>query len=178
MRRTKIALATVLALTLMSACGGDDDAGGTDTTDAPDAPDETTEQTDAPEVDTTAATGDDAAEQAAAMAALEQFFTLYSQQDFDGAAALLENGETFRESFQTLYDSFNVGANALGAAATEATLLPDAEAEVIYDLSFGGTVVLTAASGLMVKEDGQWKLAESSWNALVKLSTTAATTVP
>ncbi|MET1000952.1 MAG: hypothetical protein ABWZ15_04015 [Acidimicrobiia bacterium] len=168
-RRVAIA-AAILTLVVAAGCGGDDDdddAGGSETTETT-APAEATETTDTP--DTTAAVVDEEAEKAAAGAALEQFFTAFSAADFVTAAALLENGDELQPTMQGLYDTFMVATNALGAAAKSETLTSADEAEVIYDLSFGGAVALPDTSALMVKEDGQWKVSESTWNALLALA--------
>jgi hypothetical protein len=176
MRRKTIAIAATLVFTL-AACGGDDDdsgdGGDTETTEAPSG-DETT----APP--TTEAAVDEAAEQEEAMTALEAFFTAFSQGDFDAAAVELENGEELKATFQDLYDGFAVADNALRAEALEATIINDTEAEVVYDLYFGATPdpVLPATSALMANVDGEWKVAESTWNALLELGATSATTVP
>ena len=165
MRRQRWAAvaAALLMLAVLAGCGGDDD----DSTDGTTRP-ETVPSTEATP-DTTAAPVDEAADQAAASAALEEFFAAYSAADFTRAAELLENGDTLQSTFQGLYDTFNVGSSALGAAAKSATIDGD-EAEVVYDLSFGGSVALPDSSALMVREDGQWKVTESTWNALLALA--------
>ena len=168
-RRVPIA-AALLTLVVAAGCGGDDDdddAGGSETAETT-APAEEPDTTDAPE--TTAAAVDDAAEQAAAAAALEEFFAAYSAADFARAAELLENGEELQSTFQGLYDTFMVATSALGADAKAVTLIGTDEAEAVYDLSFGGAVALPDTSALMVKEDGQWKVSESTWNALLALA--------
>jgi hypothetical protein len=176
MRRTTIAIATALVLTL-AACGGDDDdsgdGGDTDATEAP-----ASEETTSPP--TTEAEVDEAAEKEEAMTALENFFTAFSEGDFDAAAVELENGEELKPTFQDLYDGFAVASNALRAEATDATIINDTEAEVIYDLYFGAAAdpALPATSALMANVEGQWKVAESTWNALLALGAASATTVP
>ena len=164
------ALLTLVTLVVAAGCGGDDDdddAGGSEATETT-APADTDTTAAAPE--TTAAAVDEAAEQAAAGTALEEFFAAFSAADFARAAELLENGEELQPTMQGLYDTFMVGTSALGATTKAVTLIGPDEAEVVYDLSFGGAVALPDTSALMVKEDGQWKVSESTWNALLALA--------
>src|SRR5262245_12234732 len=125
MRRRRYAamIATLVTFSVIAGCSADDTSDTTATTTTP-----TTEA--APE--TTAAPVDEAAQAAAAMTAVEDFFGAYGTGDFDRAEQLLQNGAALRPTFQGLYDSFNVAASALSADAKSATFTSPDQGEVIY----------------------------------------------
>lgn len=141
----------LVALTLM-ACGGggdDDDAAPTTTT-----------TTAAP----TTTTIDTAAEEAAAGQVAVDFFAAFGAKDADGAAALMENGETHKPKIAhcaNLADAFT------GIEMKTVVLDGTEKATLTYDIiGPDGAPLVEGSQGASLKIDGEWKVAETTFLSL------------
>lgn len=144
----------IVALTALVACGGGDDSDeSADTTTAP-----TT--TEAP----TTTTIDTAAEEAAAGQVAIDFFAAFAAKDADGAAALMENGETHKPKIAHCANL----ADAFTGIEMKTIVLDDAEkATLTYDiLGPDGTPLVEGSQGASLKIDGEWKIAETTFLSL------------
>ena len=79
--------------------------------------------------------------------------------------ALLQNGSTFATAISGLSGL----VSKLGAKVTNVTLNSATTATVTYNLTAGGSSLLTGQSGTAVLENGVWKVGDASLCGLLKL---------
>ena len=144
--------ATLVAVTLLSACGGD----GDDTSDST-QPDETTT------TEATTTTADAAAEEEAVSAVLTEFFALAGQGDLEGASALNENPDYALP--RLLHCEALVKGVTIEMISVE---LVDAEtASALFKiLGPDGGVLLAESGGGAVKVDGEWLVSDNTFRSL------------
>jgi hypothetical protein len=151
--------ATLVAVTLLSACGGGDD---------PKA-DETTTTTEA-----TTTTVDPAAEKEAVGALLTHFFALAGQGDLEGASALIENGDAALPRLVHCADL--VKGVTIEMTSVELT---DAEhATAVFAILKDGAVLLAESGGGAVKVDGGWLVSENTFLSLYDAAKDSCTGTP
>jgi hypothetical protein len=146
------AVGALVALSLLAACGSDDDGDTADVTTTA-APEETT---------TTEAAVDPAAEEAAVEAVLTEFFSLVGQGDFAGASALIENGEEAEPKLVHCADL--VSGVTIEVASVELTDPENATA--LFAILKDGAVLLPESGGGAVKVDGEWLVSENTFLSL------------
>jgi nitrogenase subunit NifH len=152
--------ATLVTVTLLSACGGGDD---------PKA-DETTTTTEA----TTTTTLDPAAEQDEVGALVTTFFRLAGEGDLEGAAAMIENGEAALP--RLIHCADLVKGVTVEVKSVELT---DAEhATVLYDILKDGAVLLAGSGGGAVKVDSGWLVSENTFLSLYDAAKDSCTGTP
>jgi hypothetical protein len=81
--------------------------------------------------------------------------------------ALLQNGSTFEvaiKAFASLPLASGIGAKVTGVTVDSAT-----SATVTYDITSGGTSLLSGQKGTAVYQDGTWKVGDASLCGLFKL---------
>jgi hypothetical protein len=79
--------------------------------------------------------------------------------------ALLQNGSTFATAISGLSGL----VSKLGAKVTNVTLNSATTATVTYNLTAGGSSLLTGQTGTAVLENGVWKVGDASLCGLLKL---------
>ncbi len=82
-------------------------------------------------------------------------------------AALLENGSKF-EAAITAFASLPL-ASGIGATVTDVTVNSATSATVTYNITSGGTSLLSGQKGTAVYQDGTWKVGDASLCGLFKL---------
>jgi purine-cytosine permease-like protein len=93
----------------------------------------------------------------------EKFFN--SSTPTSQRVALLQNGSTFATAISGLSGL----VSKLGAKVTNVTLNSATTATVTYNLTAGGSSLLTGQTGKAVLEDGVWKVGDASLCGLLKL---------
>lgn len=153
-RRVIVATVAVAALLALAGCGGSSGAGSgggsAGGSSSPTAP---------PSAQSTAA----------ATAAISQAYQTFFSPSSSVAerADVLQDGQRFLPTIQQF-----VGvplAKAASAKVTKVTLTDSTQAAVTYDISEGGNPVLPNASGQAVKQNGAWKVADSTLCGLISL---------
>ena len=81
--------------------------------------------------------------------------------------ALLQNGSRFASAIKA-FSSLPL-ANGIGAKVTAVTLTSATTATVTYNITAGGTALLSNQSGTAVYQDGVWKVGSPSLCGLFKL---------
>jgi hypothetical protein len=102
---------------------------------------------------------------AAITANWEKFFS--SSTPASQKAALLQNGSTFASAisdFTQLPLASGIGAKVTKVAVSSSTM-----ATVTYNITSGGTSLLSGQTGTSVYQDGTWKVGDASLCALFKL---------
>jgi hypothetical protein len=144
---------------LLAACGGDDG-----------------EETTAEETTTTEATTTTVAEEDVAEAVTGVYLAFF--EDFKGDPALLEDGDAFAKEIPEMQQrSKDAGGitvevkkvTALDAAGCDAAGVPSPCAEVFFDLVVAGTPAVPDQTGYAIQEDGEWKVAKTTFCALASL---------
>jgi len=79
--------------------------------------------------------------------------------------ALLQNGNAFAGAIGSLSHL----VSGLGAKVTGVTVTSPTTATVTYNLTAGGSTLLSGQTGTAVYEDGVWKVADASLCGLIKL---------
>jgi hypothetical protein len=79
--------------------------------------------------------------------------------------ALLQNGSAFAGAIGSLSGL----VSGLGAKVTAVTVTSPTTATVTYNLTAGGSTLLSGQTGTAVYEDGVWKVADASLCGLIKL---------
>jgi len=80
-------------------------------------------------------------------------------------AALLQNGSAFAGAIGSLSHL----VSGLGAKVTAVTVTSPTTATVTYNLTAGGSTLLSGQTGTAVYEDGVWKVSDASLCGLLKL---------
>ena len=80
---------------------------------------------------------------------------------------LLQNGSTFAGAITALYKL--PIASGIGAKVTKVTVTSPTSATVVYDITSGGTPLLSGQTGTAVYEGGTWKVGDASLCSLIKL---------
>ena len=80
-------------------------------------------------------------------------------------AALLQNGSAFAGAIGSLSHL----VSGLGAKVTAVTVTSPTTATVTYNLTAGGSTLLSGQTGTAVYEDGVWKVSDTSLCGLLKL---------
>lgn len=146
--------ATLAAVTLLSACGGDDDTSGQ------------------PEATTT--TVDAEAEKAAVGALLTEFFGLAGQGKLEDAAALIENGEAALPRLVHCEELVKgVTIEMTSVELTDAT-----NATALFAILKDGAVLLAESGGGAVKVDGEWLVSENTFLSLYDAAKDSCTGTP
>lgn len=144
------AAAALVATTLAAACGGDDDGGDAD------------EPTTTTVAETTTTALDEAAATADINETLVAFFAALSEGDLDGATAMLQNGEEYREEMVHCADlTAGVSVEPKTVEFTD-----DVTATTTFDILIGGAVVLEGAGGGAANVDGVWLVSENTFLSL------------
>jgi hypothetical protein len=94
----------------------------------------------------------------------EKFFS--SSTPTSQRVALLQNGS----SFATAINSLSHLVSGLGATVTAVTVNSPTSATVTYNLTAGGSSLLSGQTGKAVYENGVWKVGDASMCALLKLA--------
>ncbi|WP_280385513.1 hypothetical protein [Nocardia wallacei] len=142
----------IVAVGVVAGCGSDDESPSPASTSA------------------SAAAGTAAAQaDPATTKAVTEVYTAF----FNGAtppqqkAAVVQNGEVFRPILEAQAANPQAQGTSVTVAAVEPTD-PD-HADVTYTLSVGGTPMLPDQTGQAVRENGQWKVATSTFCALLAI---------
>jgi hypothetical protein len=153
------------AAALLGACGGggDDDDG-----------DAAGSGAEAEDTTTTAAEVDEEAEKAAVSAVLTEFFSLVGQGDFDGASALIENGEAAKPRLVHCADL--VSGVSIEMASVD--LVDEETASAIFAIKRGDAVLLPESGGGAVKVDGEWLVSENTFLSLYDAAKDSCTGPP
>ena len=153
------------AAALLGACGGGDDDDG-DAAGSEAGPEETTT--------TEAAEADPEAEKEAVSAVLTEFFSLVGQGDFDGASALIENGEAAKPRLVHCADL--VSGVSIEMATVD--LVDEETASATFAIKRGEEVLLPESGGGAVKVDGEWLVSENTFLSLYDAAKDACTGPP
>jgi purine-cytosine permease-like protein len=111
-----------------------------------------------------AATSNAAASAAQISANWEKFFS--SSTPTSQRVALLQNGT----AFATAIGSLTHLVNGLGATVTSVTVNSPTSATVTYNLTAGGSSLLSHQTGTAVYESGVWKVGDASLCGLLRLA--------
>ena len=95
----------------------------------------------------------------------EKFFS--SSTTASQKAALLQNGSTFASAISD-FAKLPL-ASGIGAKVTKVVLNSSTKATVTYNITSGGTSLLSGQSGTSVYQDGTWKVGDGSLCGLFKL---------
>jgi len=95
----------------------------------------------------------------------EKFFS--SSTTASQKAALLQNGSTFASAISD-FAKLPL-ASGIGAKVTKVVLNSSTKATVTYNITSGGTSLLSGQSGTSVYQDGSWKVGDGSLCGLFKL---------
>jgi len=95
----------------------------------------------------------------------EKFFS--SSTPASQKAALLENGSKFAAAI-TAFSQLPL-ASGIGAKVTAVTVKSPTSATVTYNITSGGTSLLSGQTGTAVYQNGTWKVGDASLCALFKL---------
>jgi hypothetical protein len=158
-RRVILAPALGLALAATVAACSSSSSSSSSSSPATSAPATSAPATSAP------ASSDSSAAVAEITANWEKFFdytTPTSQR-----VALLQNGSTFAGAITALAKL--PIASGIGAKVTSVTVTSPTSATVTYDITTGGTSLLSGQTGKAVYENGTWKVGDASLCALLKL---------
>jgi len=157
--RALAAAAALFAVPAMAACGG---GSGKPAASA---------SSPASQSSTPAASGTAPADAAAATAAIEANWKTFFDYSTSRARAaeLLENGATMGAALAFAVQEQAKTHFKQGAKVTSVTFTGPTTAQVTYQLLNGKQVVLPAASGQAVLQDGTWKVAKSTFCTLVLL---------
>lgn len=170
MRITRIgrgAAVLCAVVALLGACGSDDDDG--------DESASATETEETAETTTTTTTAvDPEAEKAAVGAVLTEFFALVGQGDFDGASALIQNGEMAKPRLVHCADL--VKDVTITMASVE--LIDEENASAIFAINKAGAVLLAESGGGAVKVDGEWLVSENTFLSLYDAAKEGCTGTP
>lgn len=148
-RTRRLAPLVIVALIALVGCGGDDD----------DSADATTTTTEA-----TTTTVDAADEEAAAGQVAVDFFAAFGAKDTDGAAALMENGETNKPK---LAHCANLADAFTGIELKTVVLDGTEKATLTYDIiGPDGAPLVEGSQGAALKIDGEWRIAETTFLSL------------
>jgi hypothetical protein len=151
----RVILAPVLGLALAAAVVACSSSGSSSTSSSPSSP--ATSATSA----TSSATGNATAE---ITANWEKFFS--SSTPTSQRVALLQNGT----AFATAIGSLSHLVSGLGATVTAVTVNSPTSATVTYNLTAGGSSLLSHQTGTAVYENGIWKVGDASLCGLLKLA--------
>jgi hypothetical protein len=156
-RRIILAPALALALTLaVAACSSSTPSSSAPASSAP------ASSAPASSAPATSASGNSAAV-AEITANWEKFFN--GSTPTSERAALLQNGSAFAPAIGSLTHL----VSGLGAKVTGVTVNSATTATVTYNLTAGGSTLLSGQTGQAVYEDGVWKVADASLCGLIKL---------
>jgi purine-cytosine permease-like protein len=151
----RVILAPVLGLVLAAAVVACSSSGSSSTSSPGSSSPATSATSSAP------ATGNAAAQ---ITANWEKFFS--SSTPTSQRVALLQNGT----AFATAIGSLTHLVNGLGATVTAVTVNSPTSATVTYNLTAGGSSLLTHQTGTAVYENGVWKVGDASMCGLLKLA--------
>jgi len=153
-RRIILAPALCLALALaVAACGSS--SSSTSSSSAP--------ASSAPASSAQASSSGTSAAAAQITANWEKFFN--ASTPTSERAALLQNGSAFAGAIGSLSHL----VSGLGAKVTAVTVTSPTTATVTYNLTAGGSTLLSGQTGTAVYEDGVWKVSDASLCGLLKL---------
>jgi hypothetical protein len=153
------------AAALLGACGGGGDDDGGDAAGSGAEAEDTT---------TTAAEVDEEAEKAAVSAVLTEFFSLVGQGDFDGASALIENGEAAKPRLVHCADL----VNGVTIEMASVDLVDEETASATFAIKRGDAVLLPESGGGAVKVDGEWLVSENTFLSLYDAAKDSCTGPP
>jgi hypothetical protein len=162
----RIILAPVLGLALalaVSACSSSGSSSSSSTTSAPASSAAPAVPVSSGPVSSAPASTGNSAAVAQITANWEKFFN--SSTPNSERVTLLQNGNAFAGAISGLTSLVsNLGAKVTGVTLTSATT-----ATVKYDLTAGGTTLLSNQTGTAVLENGVWKVGDASLCGLIKL---------
>ncbi len=162
----RITLAPTLVLTMaltVAACSSSSSTSASSSSSSSSAPAASSPASSA--ASSSPSTGSSSAAVAQITANWEKFFN--STTSATEKASLLQNGSKFATAvaaFATL-----PLASGIGAKVTAVTVNSPTSATVTYDITSGGTSLLSNQTGTAVYEDGTWKVGDASLCALFKL---------
>lgn len=147
----------------VAACGGGSNSSSKATTTSTKAAPPSSTTSSAP------ATGQGPTDPTAAKAAItntwETFFT--GSSGVDSKVSLLQNGSQFRSTIQA--GSSNPLASSTMAKVTNVTFSSPTSANVTYDITSGGKVLLPNQTGMAVLSNGKWLVSDSAFCGLLSL---------
>jgi hypothetical protein len=155
-------LALALALTVAACSSSSSTSASTSTSSTPAASSPATGSSAAP---SSPGTGSSSAAVAQITTNWEKFFN--SSTPTAERVALLQNGSRFTSAI-TAFSRLPL-ANGIGAKVTAVTLKSATTATVTYNITAGGTALLSNQSGTAVYQDGVWKVGSPSLCGLFKL---------
>ncbi|GAB07039.1 hypothetical protein GII30_05040 [Gordonia amarae] len=171
MRQTKLSraltacCAAAVVIGVVAGCGDDDDSS-----------DASSSATTSAVAESTAATSS-AAASAADPAVTKEITDAYTT-FFNGKTpaadrtALIENPDGFSQVLVGM--ASDTRAQGTGVTVKGVTLTDDTNADVSYDLLLNGTPVMPDQTGQAIKVDGKWKVASSTFCALLSIQGTGA----
>ncbi|MFI7188215.1 hypothetical protein ACIBQ0_00655 [Nocardia nova] len=114
------------------------------------------------------AAGTSAADPATTKAVTDAYVLFFdAKQPADKRAAAVEKGDVFAPVLAA--QANNPQAQGTSATVSKVVTVDAGHADVTYTLLMGGNPVLPDQSGQAVQENGQWKVAASTFCALLKL---------
>jgi hypothetical protein len=147
MNRTFPAVVLVVGGLALAGCGGGSSSGGAQPTSTPNAP----------------------SDSAAATAAIKTTYAEFFSDSPAKARTLIEDGSELGKLFK-IAAKLQAGQKVAPAAAVKTVTFTSAStANVVYQLSESGNVVLPGADGKAVLQGGQWKVAKDTFCSLIGL---------
>ncbi|WP_063905976.1 hypothetical protein [Nocardia kruczakiae] len=114
------------------------------------------------------AAGSSAADPATTKAVTDAYVLFFdAEQPADKRAAAVEKGDVFAPVLTA--QAGNPQAQGTSATVSKVTTVDAGHADVTYTLLMGGNPVLPDQAGQAVQENGQWKVAATTFCALLKL---------
>ncbi|MDR7166353.1 hypothetical protein J2W56_000071 [Nocardia kruczakiae] len=114
------------------------------------------------------AAGSSAADPATTKAVTDAYVLFFdAEQPADKRAAAVEKGDVFAPVLAA--QAGNPQAQGTSATVSKVTTVDAGHADVTYTLLMGGNPVLPDQAGQAVQENGQWKVAATTFCALLKL---------
>ena len=158
-RRAVLAPALGLALAATVAACSSSSSSSTSSSPATSAPATSAPATSAP------ASSNGSAAAAEITANWQKFFA--SSTPVEQKVTLLQNGSTFAGAITALYKL--PIASGIGAKVTKVTVTSPTSATVVYDITSGGTPLLSGQTGTAVYQGGTWKVGDASLCSLIRL---------
>ena len=164
-RTARVLVIAGISLSMLAACGGDDDTADTGSSSGS-ASGSGSVATEDSSPSAAGAPADPVAAEAEVKKNWETFFLTGNPPET--TLALLEDADQLGEALQIAAKLRDPNAKQ-SAAVKKVTFTSATEADVTYDLSIGGTVVLPGAQGKAVLQDGTWKVSRTTFCTLTSL---------
>lgn len=163
-RPARVLVIAGVSLAMLAACGGSDDTASSSGSSSGSASGSVASEDSSPSA--AAAPADPVAAEAEVRKNWETFFLTGNPPET--SLALLEDADQLGEALQIAAKLRDPNAKQ-SAAVKKVTFTSETEADVTYDLSIGGTVVLPGAQGKAVLQDGTWKVSRTTFCTLTAL---------